>query len=78
MFSDDERAVLASALDALVPGCAAAGAVDYVEGLLGAFDVDPPRVWAAPGGGWLELGPWEAAAWRARIAGWREVYARVL
>lgn len=83
-FSAEERERLAAALDALVPGSAALGAVDYVEQLLGALDEDPPRIWAAAGrwsggpGGWLELGPWERHAWTARIDGWRAAYRRVL
>ncbi|MFZ4518230.1 MAG: hypothetical protein ACOYOP_07570 [Microthrixaceae bacterium] len=84
------RAAVAEALDAAVPGSVELGALDYVERLLGAFDHDPPRIWAAPGswdgpGGerpvgapaWLELGPWERQAWKQRIAGWHEVYDRV-
>jgi hypothetical protein len=76
-FAGAERAAVAAALDAAVPGSAELGAVDYVEQLLTALDHDPPRVWAAPGGGWLALGPWERQAWDARLAEWRAVYARV-
>ena len=84
LWNDDERARVAAALDALVPGASELGAVDYVEGLLCAFDHDPPRIWAAPGawsgraGGGLELGPWEQHAWRTRIDAWRAMYDRVL
>jgi hypothetical protein len=80
MFMGDERARLADALDAAVPGAAALGAVDYVETLLTALDHDPPRIWAAPEGGdrWLELGPWERHAWGLRIDELRAVYRRVL
>lgn len=85
LFDDDEaRLKVAAALDALVPGASDLGAVDYVENLLSAFDHSPPRIWAAPGqwsggpGGWLELGPWEQHAWRARIEAWSDVYARVV
>ena len=52
-------------------------AIAYVEELLSAFDHDPPHIWASPEGGWLELGQWEAHAWRIRVAAWAEVYARV-
>ena len=62
------------------PGARAAGAVDYVDGLLGAFLVDPPRIWAGgPFSGrhggepgferFLELGTIEELAWRTRIEG---------
>ncbi len=84
VFDEAGRARVAAALDAQVPGAAALGAVDYVEQLLTALDHDPPRLWAAPGawsggtGRWLELGPWERQAWEQRIAGLREVYARVV
>jgi hypothetical protein len=53
---------------------------DYIDGLLGAFLVDPPRIWAGGpfsgrhGGGagfarFLPLGPAEELAWRTRIEG---------
>jgi hypothetical protein len=77
-WNSDERAAVAAALDAVVPGASELGAVDYVEGLLHAFDHDPPHIWAAPGGGWLELGPWEGSAWGTRIAEWAAVYVRVI
>ena len=80
-FDADERRVVAAALDAQVPGASELGAVDYVERLLTALEHDPPTIWAAPaisGTAWLELGPWERAAWTSRIAGWREAYARVV
>jgi hypothetical protein len=76
LWSSEQRDAVAAALDAAVPGASELGAVDYLERLLTAFDHDPPRIWAGPSG-WLELGPWEAHAWRARIALWRAVYDRV-
>jgi len=75
-FGDAERGRIAAALDAQVPGSAELGAVEYVEVLLTALDEDPPRIWAGPEG-WIELGPWERAAWARRIEELREVYARV-
>ena len=75
-FEEPERARIAAALDAQVPGSAALGAVDYVEGLLTALDEDPPRIWAGPEG-WLEVGPWERHAWGHRIDELRALYARV-
>ncbi len=64
------------------PGARAAGAAGYVDGLLGAFLVDPPRIWAGgPFSGrhggeagfeqFLELGAIEELAWRTRIEGSR-------
>ena len=76
LFSEDARAAIAGALDDQVPGASDLGAVSYVEQLLTAFDHDPPRIWAGPDG-WVEPGPWEAHAWRERIATWRAVYDRV-
>src|SRR6187455_2334210 len=66
--------------DVGAPGAKAAGAADYVDGLLGAFLVDPPRIWAGgPFSGrhggeagfeqFLELGAVEELAWRTRIEG---------
>ncbi len=91
-LSDDQHRTLVAALDtvvpgdALTPGAGGAGGADYVDGLLGAFTWDPPRIWAGgPFSGrhggdagydrFLDLGPWEAQAWRTRIAGWQEAYA---
>ncbi|MET0913299.1 MAG: gluconate 2-dehydrogenase subunit 3 family protein [Acidimicrobiales bacterium] len=86
-LSDDQYAVLAAALDRLIPpdddgapGARAAGAADYIDGLLGAFLVDPPRIWAGgPYSGrhggdagfdtFLTLGAVEELAWRTRIEG---------
>jgi len=84
VFEDDERERLAAALDEMVPGASALGAVAYVERLLTALDHDPPHLWAAPGawsGGrdrWLAAGPWERHAWAIRIEELRAVYRRVL
>ena len=81
-LSEDQHAVVAAACDRLVPGSGAAGAADYVDGLLGAFAVDPPRIWAGgPFSGrhggedgfsrFLPLGRMEELAWRTRIEGSR-------
>ncbi|MCB1018150.1 MAG: gluconate 2-dehydrogenase subunit 3 family protein [Acidimicrobiales bacterium] len=82
-----ERRTLEAALerlfpadDAGAPGARGAGVADYVDGLLGAFLVDPPRIWAGgPFSGrhggddgfstFLTLGPVEELAWRTRIEG---------
>jgi hypothetical protein len=81
-----ERAVLTAAVDRLIPasgphpGGAALGAVDYIDGLLDAFAVSPPRIWAggpfsgrAGGdptfGDFLSLSPLEELAWRTRVEG---------
>jgi hypothetical protein len=79
-FDTSARAAVAAALDAAVPGSVELGALDYVEGLLGALDHDPPHVWAAPAGSrarWLTLGAWERHAWAIRIDDYRQVYARI-
>ena len=68
------------------PGAVDAGALDYIELTLTAFDVDPPRIWAS--GPWrgaggdptnhyltfTELGRIEEIAWRRRIEGWQQTY----
>lgn len=62
------------------PGAVAGGVADYVDGLLGAFLVDPPRIWAGgPFSGrhggddgfsaFTPLGRVEELAWRTRIEG---------
>jgi hypothetical protein len=78
--------VLEAAVDRLIPasgthpGAAALGAVDYIDGLLGAFLVDPPRIFAggpfsgrhggeASFAAFLPLRPLEELAWRTRIEG---------
>ncbi len=98
-FTPEQHAAAEAALDRLIPaddegspGARAAGAADYVDGLLGAFLVDPPRIWAGgPFSGrhggeagfeqFLPLGPMEEWAWRTRIdalqAQYREGLARL-
>jgi gluconate 2-dehydrogenase gamma chain len=62
------------------PGATALGVADYVDGLLGAFAVDPPRIWAggpfsgryggeASFGEFLRPSALEELAWRTRIEG---------
>lgn len=62
------------------PGARALGVVDYIDGLLGAFLVDPPRIWAggpysgrfggeASFGRFMSLSRVEELAWRTRIEG---------
>jgi len=84
-LTDAQHRALRVLLDDLVPadgptpGAGEAGGAEYVDRLLGALDVDPPRVWAAgpfsSGPDWLELGPWERRVWRDRLAGWERTYA---
>ncbi len=79
-FDDAARHAVAAALDAAVPGSVELGALDFVEGLRGALEFDPPHIWAAPadsGADWLDLGAWERAAWQTRIADWRAGYERI-
>lgn len=86
-------AVLEAACERLIPatdrhpGARALGVADYIDGLLGAFDVDPPRIWAGGpysgrhGGAagfreFLPLSPLEELAWRTRIEGSRGIPER--
>ncbi len=82
-----ERVILEAAADRLVPstadghpGARALGVVDYIDGLLDAFAIDPPRIWAggpysgraggaASFGAFMTLSPLEELAWRTRIEG---------
>jgi Gluconate 2-dehydrogenase subunit 3 len=92
-FGADEHAALAAACDRLIPphdphpGGAALGCADYIDGLLGAFASDPPRIWAGgpfsgrAGGDagfqhFLALSRVEELAWRTRIEGSRGIPER--
>ncbi len=85
-LTDDEYAVLSAACDRVVPadghgpGAVAAGVPDYIDALLGAFTVDPPRIWArGPTSGrhggdaafsrFHPLSALDELAWRTRIEG---------
>lgn len=87
-FSEAELAVVVAACERLLPrddelgapGAAAAGVADYVDGLLGAFTSDPPRIWAGgpfsgrhggePGfASFVPLDALDELAWRTRIEG---------
>lgn len=85
-LTPEEHAKVSAIADRLVPsrdqhpGGAALGVADYVDGLLGAFTVDPPRIWAGgPFSGrhggeasfehFLALSRVEEIAWRTRIEG---------
>jgi hypothetical protein len=86
-FSDDDFRVVEAVCARLIPtdrdpGAAEAGVADYIDGLLGAFSFDPPRIWAGgPVSGRFGGGPSFAAfhrltaldelAWRTRIEGSR-------
>ncbi len=86
-FSDEEFAVLSAACERLVPedetpGAVSLGVPDYIDGLLGAFLIDPPRIWAGgPTSGryggeaafarFHRLSPLDELAWRTRIEGSR-------
>ena len=69
------------------PGASALGAADYIDGLLGAFTFEPPRIWAGgpfsgrAGGDasfepFLPLSRVEELAWRTRIEGSQGIPAR--
>ena len=86
-FRDDEYAVVEAACARLIPtdedpGATEARVVDYIDGLLGAFATDPPRIWAGgPFSGrhggdngftrFLPLTALDELAWRTRIEGSR-------
>lgn len=92
-LTEGQYAVVEAAVERLIPaddhcvGARAAGVTDYVDGLLGAFEVDPPRIWAGgPYSGrhggdagfdeFLPLGRIEELAWRTRIEGSRGIDER--
>jgi Gluconate 2-dehydrogenase subunit 3 len=84
-FSAEDYRIVEAACARLIPtdadpGATEAGVADYIDGLLGAFLTDPPRIWA--GGPWsgraggdgafspfIPLGRLEELAWRMRIEG---------
>jgi hypothetical protein len=84
-FTDDEYAIVDAACAVLIPtdedpGAREARVVDYIDGLLGAFSVDPPRIWAGGpfsgrhGGSrgfsrFHRLTALDELAWRTRIEG---------
>jgi hypothetical protein len=94
-FTDDEYRGLEAACERLIPpaaghpGATALGVADYIDGLLGAFTVDPPRIWAGgPFSGrrggiasfddFLPLSRLEELAWRTRIEGSQGIAEREL
>jgi Gluconate 2-dehydrogenase subunit 3 len=84
-LSDREYEILSAACERLIPedetpGAVGAGAPDYIDGLLGAFEFDPPRIWAGgPSSGrhggeaefanFHRLTQIDELAWRTRIEG---------
>jgi len=79
-FSDDDYAIVDAACARLIPGAEDAGVAEYIDGLLGAFAVDPPRIWAGgPFSGrhggdasfadFMPLPKLDELAWRTRIEG---------
>ena len=92
-FDPGSYAVVVAACERLIPpheghpGATALGVADYVDGLLGAFSFDPPRVFAGgPFSGrfggdasfadFLPLSRLEELAWRTRIEGSRGIPER--
>jgi len=92
-LSPAEHEVVAAACERLIPpvgdhpGGQTLGCADYVDTLLGAFTVDPPRIWAGGpvsgrAGGearfadFLGLSRVEELAWRTRIEGSRGIPER--
>ncbi len=84
-LTPEEYETLAAVCDFLIPadqtpGAADAGVVDYIDGFLGAFSFDPPRIWAGgpfsgrQGGAadftrFHRLTALDELAWRTRIEG---------
>jgi hypothetical protein len=84
-LSGPELRILEAACSRMIPtdvtaGAAEAGVADYIDGLLGAFSFDPPRIWAGgpfsgrKGGeaafrSFLALNALDELAWRTRIEG---------
>jgi hypothetical protein len=84
-FTDVEYAIVEAACARLIPtdedpGATEAGVVDYIDGLLGAFATDPPRIWAGGPfsgrfggqgsfGAFHRLTASDELAWRTRIEG---------
>lgn len=84
-FDEWQYAVVQAACARLIPtdeqpGATEAGVVDYIDGFLGAFESDPPLIWAGgPFSGrfggdarfstFQKLTPHEELAWRTRIEG---------
>jgi len=79
-FSDEEYLIIAAACERVIPGAEHAGVADYIDGLLGAFAVEPPRIWTGgPFSGrhggepsfadFIPLSALDELAWRTRIEG---------
>ena len=85
-LSDHEYATLRAACAQMLPasegapGAEEAGVADYIDGFLGAFSFDPPRIWAGgptsgrKGGAagfatFHRLSPLDELAWRMRLEG---------
>jgi hypothetical protein len=84
-LTEDEMRKLEAVVDRLIPagggpGALIAGAAEYIDGFLGAFLVDPPRIWAGgPTSGrfggpagyatFHKLTALDELAWRTRIEG---------
>src|SRR6202453_4838909 len=85
-LSDQEYATLRAACAQMLPsgegtpGAEEAGVADYIDGFLGAFSFDPPRIWAGgPTSGrkggvagfatFLRLSPLDELAGRMRVEG---------
>jgi hypothetical protein len=94
-FDPESYATVEAACERLIPaaeghpGATALGVADYIDGLLGAFAVDPPRIWAGgPFSGrhggeasfaeFLRPSPLEELAWRTRIEGTQGIAEREL
>lgn len=84
-FTEEEYRVIEAAVARLIPadadpGAREAGVADYIDGFLGAFAFDPPRIWAggpysgrfggnASFASFHRLSALDELAWRTRIEG---------
>jgi Gluconate 2-dehydrogenase subunit 3 len=91
-FTDEQFRVMEAVCARLIPtdddpGATEAGVAHYIDGLLGAFAFDPPRIWAGGafsgrfGGStgfatFHRLTPLDELAWRIRIEGSRGIPER--
>jgi hypothetical protein len=92
-FSEPEMRVIVAACARLIPadedpGAVEAGVPDYIDGFLGAFSFDPPRIWAGGafsgrmggrGNGFAafhRLSRLDELAWRTRLEGSRGIPER--
>src|SRR2546421_599553 len=77
-LGDDEYRVVQAACARMIPsddgpGATEAGVVDYIDGLLGAFELDPPRIWAGGPFSGRHGGDAGVAGGNRDLVGWRYI-----